>query len=108
MTIELGVWRIDQGLSEVHFEPMTAEARLEGLLAENIGIAALHLMVIGRQVRSAFDKVTSTSSPSTWGGNLAVLELKKDKTYRDIVRPGPGLWLLGSRAARRGYRPPLP
>jgi len=44
-------------LSEVCFEPMTTEARLESRLDENIGIAALHLMVIGRQVRSAFDKV---------------------------------------------------
>lgn len=84
MTIELGIWRVDGELKEISFEPMTAEARLEDILEANIGIAAPHLMVIGRQVRTAFDKIIDLLAIDV-EGNLAVLELKRDKTYRDIV-----------------------
>ena len=84
MPIELGIWRIDGGLREVRFEPMSAESRLEGLLEENVAIAAPHLMIIGRQVRTGFDKVIDLLAVDV-EGNLAILELKRDKTYRDIV-----------------------
>ncbi|HVF59945.1 MAG TPA: hypothetical protein VNJ70_09080 [Thermoanaerobaculia bacterium] len=84
MPIELGVWRIDHDLAEVTFEPMTDESRLESILHTKISIAAPHLMVIGRQVRTAFDKLIDLLAMDV-AGNLAVLELKRDKTYRDIV-----------------------
>jgi hypothetical protein len=84
MPVEVGVWRIDQGLKALSFEAMAAEARLEELLDEQIAIAAPHLMVIGRQVRTAFDKIIDLLAIDI-EGNLAVLELKRDKTYRDIV-----------------------
>lgn len=84
MSIELGVWRIDGGLREVTFDAMPSEERLESLLDEKISIAAPHLMVIGRQVRTSFDKVIDLLAIDV-EGNLAVLELKKDKTYRDVV-----------------------
>jgi hypothetical protein len=84
MPVEVGVWRIDKGLKAVSFEAMEAEARLEGLLEEQISIAAPHLMVIGRQVRTAFDKIVDLLAIDI-EGNLAILELKRDKTYRDIV-----------------------
>src|SRR5687768_1837881 len=84
MPIELGIWRIDGKLQDVLFEPMAGESRLEQLLDENIAIAAPHLMVIGRQVRTGFDKVIDLLAIDI-DGNLAVLELKRDKTYRDIV-----------------------
>lgn len=84
MPIELGVWRIDSGLREVSFEPMHHEARLEELLEADISIAAPHLMVIGRQVRTSFDKVIDLLAIDV-EGNLAILELKRDKGYRDIV-----------------------
>lgn len=84
MPIEQSFWRIDQGLVEISFEPMTAEARLETLLDTNISIAAPHLMMIGRQVRTSFDKIIDLLAIDV-EGNIAVIELKKDKTYRDIV-----------------------
>ena len=84
MPIELGLWRIDQKLTEVTFEPMAAEARLEDILEQNIAIAAHHLMIIGRQVRTSFDKIVDLLAMDV-EGNLAIIELKRDKTYRDIV-----------------------
>ena len=49
MSIELGLWRIDDKLQPIHFEPMESESRLEDIFAKNIGILAPKLMVIGRQ-----------------------------------------------------------
>lgn len=98
MPIELGFWRIDEGLNEIAFEPMAAEARLEDILDGNIAIAAPHLMVIGRQVRTAFDKIVDLLAIDV-EGNLTVLELKKNKTYRDIVAQvlDYGSWVRGLR-----------
>ena len=84
MPIELGFWRIDQKIREVTFEPMTAESRLEEILDTDITIAIPNLMVIGRQVRTSFDKVIDLLAIDV-EGNLSVIELKKDKTYRDII-----------------------
>ena len=50
----------------------------------NIAVAAPHLMIIGRQVRTSYDKIIDLLAIDV-EGNLSVIELKKDKTYRDIV-----------------------
>ncbi|MHB1729774.1 MAG: endonuclease NucS domain-containing protein, partial [Leptospirillum sp.] len=84
MSIELGLWRIDDKLQPIHFEPMESELRLEDILAKNIGILVPKLMVIGRQVRTSFDKVIDILTIDITG-NLSVIELKKEKTPRDIV-----------------------
>ncbi|BAM06288.1 PDDEXK family nuclease [Leptospirillum ferrooxidans] len=84
MSIELGLWRIDDKLQPIHFEPMESESRLEDILAKNIGILAPELMVIGRQVRTSFDKVIDILAIDITG-NLSVIELKKEKTPRNIV-----------------------
>lgn len=100
MSLELGMWRIDRDtVAEVSFLPMEAESRLERILDRNIGIAAPHLMVIGRQVRTAFDKVLDLLAIDI-EGNLTALELKKDKTYRDIVAQvlDYGSWIRTLRA----------
>ena len=98
MPIELGLWRIDQQLAEVSFEPMAAESRLEDILESNVTIATPHLMIVGRQVRTSFDKVIDLMAMDV-EGNLAIIELKKDKTYRDIVAQvlDYGSWVRGLR-----------
>jgi len=75
---------------------MDAEVRLEGLLDADISLVAPHLMVIGRQVRTAYDKIIDLLAIDI-EGNLAILELKKDKTYRDIVAQvlDYGSWVAG-------------
>ena len=84
MPLELGIWRIDGKLEPMTFGVMPTESRLEALLDANISIAVPHLLVVGRQVRTSFDKVIDLLAIDI-EGNLAVIELKKDKTYRDIV-----------------------
>lgn len=84
MSIEFGIWRIDQGLQRLESSGIDYEARLEHLLAEDITLAAPGLMVIGRQVRTDHGTLIDILAIDK-AGNLAVLELKRDKTYRNIV-----------------------
>lgn len=84
VAIEIGVWRIDGNLMAIEPVPLDLESRLEGLLAQDISIAAPNWMVIGRQVLTGYDKLIDLLAIDA-EGNLVVLELKRDKTYRDIV-----------------------
>jgi RecB family endonuclease NucS len=84
MPLELSVWRIDSGLSRVEPSTMDLEARLEGILARDIGVAAPNWMVIGRQVPTPWGKLIDLLCIDA-EGNLVVLELKRHKTEREIV-----------------------
>jgi hypothetical protein len=84
MPVEIGVWRIDQGVEAVHSVPLDFESRLEDMLEQDIAIASPDWMVIGRQVKTSLDKRIDLLAING-NGDLIVLELKRDKTYRDIV-----------------------
>jgi hypothetical protein len=84
MPLELSVWRIDSGLSRVEPSTLDLEARLEEILARDIRVAAPNWMVIGRQVATPWGKFIDLLCIDA-EGNLVVLELKRDKTEREIV-----------------------
>ncbi len=84
MPIELSIWRIDAGLERIQPTTMNLEERLESLLARDITIASPHWMVIGRQVPTPWGKLIDLLCIDT-EGKLIVLELKRDKTEREIV-----------------------
>jgi hypothetical protein len=56
MPIEVGIWRIDGAPKKLHFSPLKEESKLENVLDEDIGVLDPSLMVIGRQVPTAFGK----------------------------------------------------
>jgi len=82
--LELGVWRIDGGLKPVDFVPLDIESRLEDILDANVGIASPNWLAIGRQVRTDHGLFVDLLAIDR-DANLVVIELKRDKTYRDIV-----------------------
>ena len=84
MTLEFGIWRIDNGLEALDFSPLEIEAHLEDILDQDITIAAPNWMVIGRQVPTSYGKFIDLLAIDA-DGNPVVLELKRDATYRDIV-----------------------
>lgn len=84
MPIKTEMWRINNGLEKVSFSSLDAEMKLESILDRDISIVDPGLMVIGRQVTTAFGKYIDLLAIDS-EGHLAILELKRDKTPRDIV-----------------------
>lgn len=84
MPLELGVWRIDKNLQPVEAVSLDLEARLEAILNQDVSIIDPNWLIIGRQVRTGFNKLIDLLAMDG-EGNLIVLELKRDKAYRDII-----------------------
>ncbi|MGI8929095.1 MAG: endonuclease NucS domain-containing protein [Candidatus Limnocylindrales bacterium] len=75
---------------------MPTESELEDLLAADISILGLDLMVIGRQVNTAYGKKVDLLAIDS-DGALHVIELKRDRTPREVVAQvlDYGLWVKG-------------
>ena len=84
MPIEVGLWKLGDRPVPVSFGPMESESRLEDLLAQDIGVADPNLLLIGRQVPTAHGKFIDLLDIDA-NGKLVVLELKRDRTPREVV-----------------------
>ncbi|MGW9434959.1 endonuclease NucS domain-containing protein [Streptomyces sp. NPDC055607] len=84
MPLEFGLWRVDGRPVRVVTRPMPLESRLEGLIEADPGILGTPLMLIGRQVPTRHGKFVDLLGMDA-EGNLHVLELKRDRTPRDVV-----------------------
>lgn len=84
MPLEIGVWRIDGGLTSLQAVGMDQEARLEDILDSDITIANPGWMIIGRQIDTGFGARVDLLAIDGIG-NLILLELKRDQTPREVV-----------------------
>ena len=84
MPIEVGIWRIGNKLTRVEFQPLESEAKLEDTLASDLTMLGPGLMLIGRQVPTAIGKYIDLLAIDR-DGNLVIIELKRDKTPREII-----------------------
>ncbi len=84
MPIEVGIWKMGKRLQRVAFCPMETEKRLEDILAEDLSIVDPDLLLIGRQVPTRFGGFIDLLAMDR-DGNLTVIELKRNKTPRDVV-----------------------
>lgn len=86
MPEEIRLWKIDGGdqLTEVTRSSLDLESRLESWLERDIGILDPELLVIGRQVATDFGGCIDLLCIDR-DGDLAVVELKRDKTPREIT-----------------------
>lgn len=85
MGIEMGIWRaIDGKLSRIVPTPIGLESQLEGYIESDPSILGEPLLIIGRQIPTAhggfIDLLALDDSAS-----VHVIELKRDKTPRDVT-----------------------
>jgi hypothetical protein len=84
MPLELGIWRIDGKTERVVSARMDREDRLETIFHGDVSILGLDVMVIGRQVLTDYGKRIDLLALDG-NGDLVVIELKRDRTSRDVV-----------------------
>jgi hypothetical protein len=96
MPIELGIWKLGAKLDAVEFLSMEAEDKLENYLEKDLSLVAPRLMLIGRQVATAFGKFVDLLAMDG-DGNLVVIELKRNRTPREVVAQvlDYGSWVAG-------------
>jgi hypothetical protein len=96
MPIELGIWRLGAEPKKIEFSSMETEERLEEILTKDISILDPNLLLIGRQVLTDYGKLIDLLAIDR-EGKLVVIELKKDKTPRDVVAQvlDYGSWIRG-------------
>ncbi len=84
MPIEVGIWRINGGLEKIQYSSIDNEKKLEIVLCKDIGILDPDLLLIGNQVLTAYGKSIDMLAVNSIG-NLVVIELKKNRTPREVV-----------------------
>ena len=85
MAVNQAIWRIDEKkpvqVTEVNFDK---EKELEDILYNDISVLNPEWLVIGRQVLTSYNKYIDLLAIDR-NGNLVIIELKRDKTPRDVV-----------------------
>lgn len=84
MPINQTIWQISGKVEQIKESKLDNENELESVLQSNIEILNENWLVIGRQVQTRFNKYIDLLAIDA-NGSIIILELKKDKTYRDVV-----------------------
>ncbi len=85
MPFNMKLWRIEAGdLNEVREASLESETILEEWIAKDSSLLGLDLLVIGRQVTTEFGGRIDLLAMDAQG-DISIIELKKDKTPRDVV-----------------------
>ena len=85
MPTEIKLWQIDgERPVTISQEKLNLESRIEEWLRQDIGLVSDDLLVIGQQVSTDYGGSIDLLAIDSVG-NLVILELKRDKTPRDIV-----------------------
>lgn len=84
MPIEVGIWKVTNGVKRINYSPIESEKKLENILETDISILSDDLLLIGRQISTGYGKyidMLAIDQEST----LWIIELKKNKTPREVV-----------------------
>lgn len=84
MAIEHAIWKIGGQPEKLQPARMENEDLLEELIFKDVSILDDGWMLIGRQVRTDYDKRIDLLAVDA-AGSLIIIELKRHKTPRDVV-----------------------
>lgn len=84
MPVEIGLWRVNDRPQRIQPTIMPLEARLEQIILDDPGILEAKLLVLGNQVPTKYGKYIDVLGLDS-EGVLHILELKRDRTPRDVV-----------------------
>lgn len=84
MPVEIGLWRVDDKPQRIRPAVMPLEARLEQIILDDPEILEIKLLVLGNQVATKYGKYIDVLGLDS-DGVLHILELKRDRTPRDVV-----------------------
>jgi hypothetical protein len=98
MPVKFGLWRLDgESAQQVRSNVIASDERLEKIIQARLDILGLDdLFQIGRQVITDFGKRIDLLAIDG-GGDLYVIELKRDRTPREVVAQALeyGFWAQG-------------
>ena len=84
MGLEMGLWRIDGAPEKLQSSAVPLESQLETLIEQDPTLLGSDLLLIGRQVPTAFGKFIDLLGIDV-DGTVHVVELKRDRTPREVV-----------------------
>jgi hypothetical protein len=84
MAIDQSFWKISGEIGRVQESSINSEYELENALTTKIEILNPRWLIFGRQVQTAFNKYVDLLAIDQ-DGKLIVIELKRDKTPREVV-----------------------
>ena len=84
MPVEHALWRLGEKTIRLPESKLQSEKDLEDLICDDFSILNENWLLIGRQVSTAFGKLIDLLALDR-SGSLIVIELKKDKTPREVV-----------------------
>ena len=97
MSVEMAIWRMtDQGPVRLQLSTLDLESRLEDMILADPSLVGLDVLVIGRQVPTAYGGFIDLLAVDV-DGHLHLLELKRDRTPREVVAQllDYGSWVQG-------------
>ena len=84
MPVEFAIWRFDGNPKKLEATKLPTEEKLDTLIASDVSVLGLDILVIGRQLATAYGKRIDLLAIDREGA-LYVIELKRDRTPRDVV-----------------------
>jgi RecB family endonuclease NucS len=85
MALTMAMWKlVDGNLAEIPKARLSQESELEKWILNDPTILGLESLVIGHQIKTDHGGILDVLAMDR-AGNLTIIELKRDKTPRDVV-----------------------
>ena len=84
MAIGQGIWRLGDQPKKLQSSGMADESVLEDMIMKDVSILNPDWLLLGRQVRTQFDKYIDLLAMDA-NGSVIIIELKRDRTPRAVV-----------------------